>query len=119
MKVSNYNILNNVDLSTTQASEPVNLYQVFMYAIQAVLTGAPVGSIKLQVSCDPNQPSPGSTTQPMPTNWTDVAASVTAISGATSTIWEDQAAPYAWVRIVYTASSGSGNASARINTRGV
>ena len=118
MLVTNYAVLSAADLASSQTSAPINLYQVYMYSIQSVITGSPVGSIKLQVSNDYNIPQTPNGA-PTPTNWTDVATSVTAINGATSILWEDPNTSYAWVRVVYTKTSGTGSLSARINTRGV
>ena len=117
MRVSNYAIMTAGDLSqATVASTAVILDQVFMYAIQAVITGSPVGSIKLQVS---NDFDPANPTTTQPTNWTDVTSSVTAISAATSVVWEDGDSTYRWVRVLYTKTSGTGACTIRINTRGV
>lgn len=75
------------------------------YSVQAVWTGSPVGTIKLQVSDDS-------------IHFFDYPSSTTAVSGAGSVLWEITTAFYSHVRIVFTFSSGSGTLNARILGKG-
>lgn len=116
MKVSNEVILNNVDVSTSQTSAAYSLYQVYGYFIQANITGSPVGTIKLQASGDPGSYTPYDTMAPLV--WTDIANSSQSVNGAGTASWNVNLAFYSWVRVVYTAASGSGHITARMNTKG-
>ena len=87
---------------------------------QAIFTGSPVGTIKLQVSNDPQSPSKLSgvgqwfpdfnniANQANVTNWTDVANSSQAVSAAGTFTWDYPQCGFAWIRCVYVHSSGTG-----------
>jgi len=76
-------------------SSSQQLTNIFGYSVQAVYTGSPVGTIKLQASLDR-------------TTWNDVSNSSTAISAAGSTLWNISDVQYPYLRVVYTRDSGSG-----------
>jgi len=91
-----YIILKAGDMATaTLTSDPMLVYEMILSCIQAVYTGSPVGTLKLQQSVNG-------------TTWTDVASSAVSISAAGDTIWSvtDLAAPL--MRAVYTKTSGTG-----------
>lgn len=69
------------------------------YSIQAVWTGSPVGTIKLQVTNDIGGCGP---------NWSDYSNSSQVVSGAGDFAWIASQASYHCVRVVYTRTSGSG-----------
>ncbi len=105
--------------AVSQNSEPVDLNYRYGIAIQAVLTGSPVGTLKLQGSCDfgaRNQPEAGGNDQVV--NWTDIADSTAVVSGAGTASWNFQGSFYKWIRLVYTATSGAGTITARANSKG-
>jgi hypothetical protein len=70
------------DMAGSLNSNGVDLQQIFMFAIQAVYTGAPVGTLKLQVSNDDVQPSSTSNPSANVVNWVDYTGSSQAISAA-------------------------------------
>lgn len=88
----------------------VNLYQDFSF--HAKWTGTPTGSFKLQGSNDVGDSV---------TDWEDIPGSTLAVAGAAGTqMWNYTRSPFRWVRIVYTATSGSGTLSKMIfNAKGV
>lgn len=95
------------------------LAQAFGYALQVAWTGTPTGNFTLQGSCDVGTSYPDGTTSGI-TNWTTIANTSTAASGAAGTLLYNMAdTMYLWVRVVYTASSGTGAATARMSVKGV
>lgn len=85
---------------------------MYGYSIQAVWTGTPTGTFKLQASCDPCNPYEPN--QYVPINWTDIANSSAAVSAAGNFTWNIFWASYNWVRMVYT--DGSGGTSTAVLT---
>jgi len=96
-------------------SSPQQLKNAIGYAIQLIVTGTLTGAVKLQGSVDPVT---GQSNQ-IPTNWTDVQDSSQSVTGAGTVVWNVEDVFYNWVRVVYTASSGSGTIAGTINTKGV
>lgn len=120
MLTNNEVLINNGDAASNITSDVLYLDQMFGFAIQAEITGAPVGTLKLQGSCDPGSPSPLNPHNGVGViHWTDIADSQQAVTGAGSVVWNFDGAFYKWVRIVYTATSGTGNITARNNSKGV
>jgi hypothetical protein len=53
-------------------------------------------------------------------NWTDITDSPQGIAAAGNHVWQFENAGFNWVRVVYTAVSGTGSLdSARANVKGV
>lgn len=98
----------------TTAAFPIN--QTFGWAAQFVYTGAPVGDLKVQISCDPNL---GPNSVPLPTNWTDLGSASVSISASGDCAFNVDLAFYSWIRFVYTRTSGSGSITGRLNIKGV
>jgi len=95
------------------------LDSIWGYSIQAVWTGTPNGTIKLQASSDPiNQANQVNS----PINWTDIANSAQVITAAGNFMWNITSTSYNYVQLVYLdASSGSSTAvlNANFNAKGV
>lgn len=128
MRIFNEDILDVDGVRTTPAmASSFNLHPIYLghivdYSIQLVFTGSPGGNFKLQASNDPGQPNAASEAQQVVgvTNWTDVLDSAQTISAAGNHVWTVENAGYTWVRVVWTATSGSGTlTSARANGKGV
>ena len=109
-------------MNTNLTSSAFNLNQIYGYCIQAVWTGTPTGTFKLQASADPSDIQLRNANQ-QPVNWTDVANSSQAVTIAGSYMWNVTEIMYGWVRLVYTdTSSGASTAVltvSTINTKGV
>ena len=105
MRTANTAITNfvNGNMSGNITSPAYNLYQVYGWSAQFVFTGAPVGTLKVQVSCDPGYATTG--TQELPTNWTDLAGSSASISAAGNITYNVNLAFYNWIRFIYSARS--------------
>lgn len=98
-------IITNGDMSSALESLPQDLSRIDIYSIQAVWTGSPSGTIKIQVSVN------GST-------FTDLADSEEAISGAGDFLWVVTDVGYDKMKVVYTPSSGSGTLNVQYNGKG-
>lgn len=119
MRVVNEVIFNALDGSVNQTSVPLIVDHSWGYAIQLVITGTVAGTVKLQGSCDPGPNAnfqAANDTQAV--NWTDIANSSLPITGAGTLTYDVVKTAYPFVRVVYTASSGTGTISARFNAKG-
>jgi len=119
MRVVNELIFNAVDGSISQTSAPLIVDHSWGFAIQLVITGTVAGTVKLQGSCDPG---PNANFQaandPYIVDWTDIANSSLPVTGAGTLTYDVVKTAYPWVRVVYTASSGTGTITARFNAKG-
>lgn len=97
--------LESGDMSGSISSSGIRLDQVEVYGVQAVFTGSPVGTLKLQESNDG-------------TNWDDVTSSEKSVSAAGSESWENDSPGLELVRIVYTRTSGTGTLVVIFNGKG-
>ena len=115
MRVNNEQIVTNAVLNTTVHSSPVNLNQIFMYAIQGIITGTPTGTFTLEGSCDPNSGNI------FPTNWTTIDNSSKAVAAAGTFIYSVSDSAYNWARLAYADGSGGESSAvlnANVNTKG-
>lgn len=99
MRILNENLLNAAPNTLTSTSAPLLVQNMFGYCMQAVFTGTPTGTFKLQASNDPGQ-FPTS-----PTNWADVASSSVSITTGGVTIANVTDVFYNWARVVYTSTA--------------
>lgn len=116
LRIKNQVLLSAVDASINESTAAVDLENMLGYSIQAIFTGAPVGTLKLQGSDDWTPDA--QFVQPPPTNWTDITGSSTAVSAAGSVLFNTANSYYRWVRAVYTATSGSGTLTIQVNAKG-
>lgn len=123
MKLANGSFIDtSIPMDVTFESLPLYLGNIVNFSIQLVFSGTPVGTLKLQCSSDlGNILNPGLIQQSdKVVNWTDVNHSDQAISSDGTHTWNVQNVGYNWVRIVYTAVSGTGSLDiARFNIKGV
>lgn len=105
----NIQIITNGDMSGNLSSIPTNLDTSASYAIQAIFTGSPLGTLQLQGSNDNDDVTP--------TNWTTITDSIQSISAAGSYLVNVEFPVYCWVRLTYTRTSGSGTLNAKINAK--
>ncbi len=115
--------LAGTNLSSSFISDPTNLFSIYAYSIQVSWAGGSdlQGTFTLEASDDPGNQNTGGPNSFMPTNWTYVTGSSQVIVGSPGNILYDVAqTSYRWVRVVYTATSGSATvASGYINVKGV
>jgi hypothetical protein len=108
-------LANAASMATSVNSKGMQLFQGFVYSIQAIWVGAgAAGDIKIQVSNDnvvPVQYSSMGADASNPAanvvNWIDYPATDQTIAGAGQFMWNFSDTGYAWVRVVFTASGGS------------
>lgn len=125
MRVKNENLIDDsgpVDLSASANLKATWLGHIANYAIQLVFTGAPQGNFKLQASNDVGSIDSTGAAQQVSgiTNWTDIADSAATVSAAGDIMWTVENAGYTWVRVVWTATGGSGSLTvARAYVKGI
>lgn len=124
MRLLNEQLMTAVAVSstTTYTSTPMQLEFMVNYCIQAIITGTPVGTIGLQASNDEgiiSYPNPGlASPVTSVTNWTDIANTSTAVTGAGTVMYNVQNCGYRWVRVSYTNASSSGTITVVGNGKG-
>jgi hypothetical protein len=96
MITQNFTLVSAADMSSNVTSNAVEIQGISNVSLSAVYTGSPVGSVKLQASVDAGA------------NWSDVASSSFSISSAGVFIWNYAPCAVPLLRVVYTATSGSG-----------
>lgn len=107
--------------TNTITSNAIPVDQLWGFAIQAVWTGTPTGTIKLQASSDSPVgdnaiADPSSTI----TNWSDISNSSYSITGAAGNyMWNFSGCGFRFVRVSYTNASGSGTLTAKLSAKGV
>lgn len=111
-----------INLSSSFTTDAVNLISIYAYSIQVSWSAgtSPVGSFSLQGSNDSGDLGSGQGVT-KPVNFTTITSSPQAVSGTPGSILYDvTACSYRWVRLVYTAASGSAIISdATMNAKGV
>lgn len=113
MKIATKRIISAGDISGNVTSSAILVDQVYAYAIQAVVTGtSPNGTLKAQFSCD-DVPSESDVT-----NWSDVSGATVSISATGTYGFLVEFAPYKWIRLVYTRTSGTGAINVTLNAKG-
>lgn len=105
--------------SATITSIGIDLNQLDLDSIQAVWTGSPVGTLKIQVSNDIVAVAPGANPAANVTHWSDYTGSSTAVSGAGDITYNMTFVGYRWVQLVYTKTSGSGTLNATFSGKGL
>jgi hypothetical protein len=119
MKVYNVQIVTNAVMNTQINSAAYNVAQMYGFAIQAVFTGTPTGTFKLQSSSDPA--TSYEDLNNIPVNWSDIISSPYSVTASGSYMWNVFDAMFTWVRLVYTDTSGGTSAAVlnvRINAKG-
>lgn len=125
MRQAAISIISDGDMSNSLESIGLDINQIFSWSIQAIWTGMPTGTLKVQISNDmvavaasnssPNGPNPAANV----VNWSDYSNSsldITSESGDWT--WVAQLPPYRWIRLVYESTSGSGSLSATAFLKG-
>jgi hypothetical protein len=118
MRVNHEIILPSSDASMNQNSLAGLLAHVWGCSIQAIITGTAAGSIKLQGSSDSAPDANFSIANYPVVNWTDISGSTQSVSGTGTVYWDISRTAASWIRVVYTASSGTGTISVQIFTKG-
>lgn len=112
MQTANKIIVNNVQMNSNINSEAIPLPNIYGFAVQAVYTGTPTGTIKLQASVDAFKYASDINPQ-VPTNWNDIDNSSLIVSSAGIYTINFIGSFYTFFRFVYTDASG-GTSTARV-----
>ena len=113
MRFNPVQILTNGDMSADVASYGIDLNQHVLYSIQAVYTGTPTGTLKLQISNDIVKVGIGNDQAANVVNWTDYTNSPVFLTGTSGDfVWNVFDVGYRWVRLVYVHSAGTGTINA-------
>jgi len=123
MRTYNEPLFTGTRMNTTLHSAATETAKIFGFAIQAVYTGTPTGTLFLEGSADPSGDfaSPTNATN-VPTNWSTIANSAQAVTAAGNFLWNVADVEYNWVRLSYTDTSGGTSTAlltARINAKGI
>jgi len=113
-------VFNNVDLSTSQVSAGIRVQFTDNIGIQFVWTGAPFGTFGVDVSNDAtfNQSGLVSDGDWTPMVLTSPQPPVAAGTSGNGSISLTQL-PFAFMRVTYTAVSGTGNCTAKLTSKPV
>lgn len=125
MKKEAVPIATNVSMGASSKSIGIDINQEHSWSIQVVWTGAPVGDFTVEVSND-IVPVAASSTNPVGpdpaanvVNWSMYTGSTVAAGGADGNwMYISQLAPYRWVRLSYSRTSGTGTLSATLFAKG-
>lgn len=103
--IFNRKIILNGDMSGNLTSPWVDLSKINNYSITADWTGSPVGEFKIEFGNDEALPR-------------TIPQSVIAVNGPNDASFIEATPAYDKVRVVYTATSGSGSLTVQINGKG-
>lgn len=103
--IFNQILLLNGDMSTNLTTDVIDTSRLNAVVFFAKYTGAPVGSLKLQVSVDN-------------VNFVDLPDSPQAVSAAGQFMWNVTDTNYDKIRLVYTRTSGTGTLNVQVNAKG-
>ena len=111
-------VIINCDMSTAScASYGIKMDTMEIASFQAVMSGSPVGTLKVQLSNDIATPSNGPDKSLNVVNWTDYTGSSEAISASGTFVYNLLNSGYGWVRLVYTKTSGTGTLNATFRAK--
>lgn len=113
LKFSQTQLVSAGDMSAASIISPgEDLKFVPLGSVSAQWTGAPMGTLKLQVSNDIVELAASVV------NWSDFSGSSIAVNGAGDVTYNLANAGYRWTRIVYTKTSGTGTLNAILSAKG-
>jgi hypothetical protein len=105
-----------VDIGSSWTSEAIAIEHVMVFSIQLLFTGTPAGQFYLECSSEPFDKAKAAQ---IPSTWTTLLGSQQSISEAGDHTWNVEDTGYAWVRVKWAPTGGSGTLTkARINTKG-
>jgi len=98
-------IINGLSAAVNITSPGVSLGDYSEYSVHCDFSGTTLaGTLVLQVSNDNS-------------DWVDIPSSSQAITSAASHMWNVTGAAYDWVRVFWTASSGTGTLTAKLRIK--
>ncbi len=121
-RIGGFDLFTAKALGASFNSDPIRLAGMTRMALQFVVSGAAglSGEVKLQVSADAGvDPGTGPADVTGLSNWVDVASSAQTVTANGANIYSYSEISAPWARLVWTASSGTGTASARVFAKGI
>ncbi len=124
MRSNTLSLLKNAVMTGTSEvdSSPITIDQIFGYAVQAIWTGTPNGTMLLQASCDaPARETQTSNGGPdVVTNWSDITGTSITIAGSSGNfMWNLDGTFYRYFRLKYVNTSGTGSLTVNAVLKGV
>ena len=116
-----YQILKNQDMTTSFVSNPTSIQITDNTAYELVWSGTPAGIFNVQVSLD-YAPGTGPNSLPInPGNWTNITLSTPVVASGTSNyaFIEISQSSSAYIRISYTATSGTGTVNGYVSGKSI
>lgn len=115
--ISQYHLLTNVSMATTVHSAPINIQQMSYVGFDINWTGVPVGSFSVEVSNTYQQSNEGVVINVG--NWTALvlSAPVTAAGAPDNAFIDVDGVSASWIRLTYTATSGTGSLNASLSAK--
>jgi hypothetical protein len=98
-------ILTDGDMSGNLETDVIDTSRLDAVVFYAKFTGSPVGTLKVQVSIDD-------------INYVDLPDSEVSVTAAGDFMWNIVDTNFDKIKVVYTATSGSGTINIRANTKG-
>lgn len=117
-----YKLTNAADASVTIVTKATGIQYLDNVIFQANFTGTPVGTLTVEVSLDYNQDAEGNvlaTGHWVTVQLTPGTDASLAVSGANSYVFNITQLGAPWVRLRYTAASGTGTMTAYISAKAV
>lgn len=102
----------STDMGASFESDPISVVDFLGFSLTLNLTGAPVGTIKIQVSNDTSDIAASVTL------WDDLESSSAAVSAAGTVTYNVSDVWYNKIKVVYTRTSGTGAMSAKLTGKG-
>jgi hypothetical protein len=121
MKFAPVFLLQNGSMASSTHSNGQELSDLVFGSIQAEWSGASAsGSLKLQISNDNVPVSQVVNGDPAANvvNWSDYTGSITPVAGPGNWTWNLFPMGYKWIRVVYTAASGTGSLTVEFMGKG-
>jgi hypothetical protein len=114
MRYVNDEIISGEDVAENQESIAIDASYLFQVSVQANISGTtPAGTLKIQCSNDKIVAS-NLAANTVPVNWSDIPDADVAVTDEGSFVIPRTELSYQWIRLVWTASSGTGAITANI-----
>lgn len=113
MRVFEYKLLTAGDMSDDINTPSQSLTQMQLASVQAVWTGSPVGTFKLQISNDDPK-----IVDDADIVWSDYTGSSTMITTAGNFIWNMTGIGFNLVRLIYVFAGGTGSLDVTVSGKG-
>jgi len=116
----NYELMAATTIDADKSSNPLLADRLQGVSFHCVITGSPIGELKLQCSNDAGTiPEAGEHAATDISNWADVGDASLAVNGAGSYVLSTTDQFVRWMRLAYVSTSGTGSMVVRVGGRTV